>query len=824
MRRGVFLLFLVGCLFLTCARAEDREATIMVYLCGSDLESEEAEASGDLREMIQSGVGRTEGVDVIVATGGSRRWNAYGIASSTVQYYRLGAREPELLKDTGRNDMGRAETLSAFLRFSREQFPAERYVLVLWDHGGGPVFGLCYDENYSDDELTMQELRTGLQNGLGGDRLAVIAYDACLMNSVDICALNAEFADYQVVSQELVSGTGLNYDEWIGAWCRNPAMSSLDVAREISRTYIAENSTGRRGDTATMSVIESSAMGLVTERLEQFSAALEPYLGTNLPAVVRARQNLLSFGEFLDYDASDLVDIQDLCDGLRSLIPEACDGLSSAAMAAVAYNVTSQDISAYAHGLSLFLPYATVGSDQSAIRALYGNQNSRYASLVMSMMKAVQQGGYSMNASAYSASNFYTQDSQGCYGEFASIWDGWYGDSCSSADLYDYCDGNIWSGLSGSCGGSIWDDLSSACGGSFWDDACQDNACSIWDGYDGNNGYWSGGNIWGGLSGSGSGGGYTESGTSVSAADPQGGGIWSSSSGSGSGGGYTESGTSVSAADTQGGGIWSGLNGSGDGLPQLSDENQQNALINIWAGLLNQGNNYYTPTDVNSNVQEGISDPVTPQQVVETADVYFSASSLTRQSVYTIQLTREDLDHLAAASGVLIRRNGEGMINLGNLGVTVIDWSTGLIYSMFDGSWPMLQGQMVRAEALYGGEDGSVRIVMPARVNGIRMYVLAVSYSDGHCEVLGVTQGYDENGYAIRGSMPLEPGMVIQPVFTCIHEDGSETESLGETITVGDDGLNLVWDKVTGGSYEYCFGLKDLSGKVHYTDTVPLLL
>ena len=36
------------------AHAEEQELTILAYICGADLESDEGEASGDIREMISS--------------------------------------------------------------------------------------------------------------------------------------------------------------------------------------------------------------------------------------------------------------------------------------------------------------------------------------------------------------------------------------------------------------------------------------------------------------------------------------------------------------------------------------------------------------------------------------------------------------------------------------------------------------------------------------------------------------------------------------------------------------------------------------------------
>ena len=71
------------------ARAEEQEVTILVYICGSDLESKEGEASTDIREMVSSGIGSSGEVTVLLATGGASRWSGYDISARNVQYYRL---------------------------------------------------------------------------------------------------------------------------------------------------------------------------------------------------------------------------------------------------------------------------------------------------------------------------------------------------------------------------------------------------------------------------------------------------------------------------------------------------------------------------------------------------------------------------------------------------------------------------------------------------------------------------------------------------------------------------------------------------------------
>ena len=744
---------------LPSARAAMNEVTILAYICGADLESDEGEASGDLREMLSTGIGGSGAVTAIVATGGCTRWQQFNISSTSVQYHRLSNGGPELLKDAGRRNMGDAGTLSDFLSFALSAAPAKRYILVFWDHGGGPVFGLCNDQNFQDDSLSLAELRTGLKNGLNGTKMDIIAFDCCLMNCVDLCYDLCGFTDHAVVSQELVSGTGLNYDEWIKPIVENPSVSTQSIAMNMVDTYIAENSRGRDASTATMTVVSMDKMPSVMDAANAFSASLAREIQSNLSGVVRLRNQLTSFGEFMDYDASDLVDVEDMCTAFSALLPQESENLKQAARQAVSYNVTTSDIASYAHGLSFFLPQATVRNDRQDILEHYSSESGSYAGLAVAMTNQAASSGYTMSASSYTPSNFYYYDDYyddySCSGSLCDIWDGYYGDYCSFDDAWNSCGGDIWAGLNTDCG-------------------------SIWDGYSSSSGIWSG----------------------------------------------YQPGSSGSSGSTSASGIWSGLpadTGSESSSPvTLSPVTASSAMNNIWSGLANTGSDFYQPGETNQNLQTGISEAVTPETVIDTANSYFSSSSLSSQMIYSIQLNKTDLDHLSAAGGVLSIRQDDETIRLGNIGEITVDWSTGLVFSMFDGSWPMLGNQMVRAEFLYKDDAGNVRFVIPAKVNGLKMYLLGNRTADGKTELLGATQGYDENGFAIRGSIPLEAGMTIYPLFTAVSPDGTEREYEGEAITVPAEGLQLVLSRIPAGNYQYCFGLTDLSGQVHYTDSVNL--
>jgi len=369
------------------------ELARLEQLCFSEPWSEAGLASEDLREMLDSGVSASKDVEVLVATGGTREWQRFDISADEVEYYRIAGDQLARLKCVGKRNMGSAATLSNFLKYGIAESPSERYMLILWDHGGGPVHGICSDENYYGDPLTLEEMRKALAGGLGGNRLDILAFDACLMNSIDTCIYSAEFADYIVASQELVSGSGLNYAAWLKPLMETPDMAAKDVACRMAGSYIGENDVGRRRETATMSVIDAQRVPALEQATEAFSAALLQKLDENPEDVARLRGAITSFGEFDDDTPTDLVDVGALCGVFGETLPEESAALLRAAGDAVVYSGVTRDLTGHASGLSFFMPYSTIRDEGWEILKAYDVREGSYADLAVKMTLTLTMNG-----------------------------------------------------------------------------------------------------------------------------------------------------------------------------------------------------------------------------------------------------------------------------------------------------------------------------------------------------------------------------------------------------------------------------------------------
>ncbi len=271
MRKLVFILtaaLLVLILPAALAETEEKALTVMVYLTGSNLESSSGLATEDVREMLRSGYDR-EQVNVVLLTGGSTKWVSGFPVDATGLYVLDRVSRPTEVERFPLMNMGDADTLSFFMRTCQERFPAEAYILILWDHGGGPLLGVCSDRLHDKDALSLAELGQALaDSGFSKDRkLRLIGFDACLMGALEVATVCAPYADYMVASQELEPGIGWNYRflRDLGA-----DADGAEIGRQIIRHYFegAEREI-RKGTPVTLSCIDLS-------RIDALNRALSP--------------------------------------------------------------------------------------------------------------------------------------------------------------------------------------------------------------------------------------------------------------------------------------------------------------------------------------------------------------------------------------------------------------------------------------------------------------------------------------------------------------------------------------------------------------------
>ena len=126
------------------------EVTVMVYMIGSNLESDSRAATNDINEMLYSQM--ESNINLVIETGGARKWNNNVISNKRLERYSVTSDGLYRLDTNVKNEaMTNPEALTSFIKYTAGNFPANRYILILWDHGGGSVTGYGLDENYPNN-------------------------------------------------------------------------------------------------------------------------------------------------------------------------------------------------------------------------------------------------------------------------------------------------------------------------------------------------------------------------------------------------------------------------------------------------------------------------------------------------------------------------------------------------------------------------------------------------------------------------------------------------------------------------------------------------
>lgn len=348
------------------------KVTILMYVNGSDLETENEEATGDISEIIEAGT--SENVNIIIQTMGTKNWSdEYGIASDHSQRYRVVDGGLELIDDSLKQlDCTKASTLSDFIKWGVERYPADRYILQFWNHGAGPVYGFGYDQWQDEDAtLTIDEMRTALTDG--GAYFDFIGMDCCIMSSLEVCMALYDFCDYTILSEEFESGLGWSYTGWIKALNDNSSIDTVSLARIAIDDNVRENEESYDGDSACMALIDESIVKVLYAAWTQFAYANEnSLLNENYSQKInRSRRthpkNKLQksgwdygfSGFFSNFDDDALLSdyyITDIMAVAQNISSEESKALSAALASGIVYSKATSD-DEYMTGLSVTLPY-----------------------------------------------------------------------------------------------------------------------------------------------------------------------------------------------------------------------------------------------------------------------------------------------------------------------------------------------------------------------------------------------------------------------------------------------------------------------------------
>ncbi len=290
-RKAVSLLLVVAlCLgMVSVGAAEENDErtptvrTILLYDCGSNLETDYAMATWNLYQVLAAEIPET--INFVVLAGGAFTWQtepeylegAEGIcldgkneiwvcsgknAANAENGHGKMTLQSDIPEEIETSLLSEGETLRVFIDYAVEKYPAQIYDLILWDHGGGPQYGFGMDQHDPNDGIMSVGAIAKALKSSKVDRFDIVDFDACLMSSVEITASLSEYADYLIVSAETEPGFGQEYTTWLNALAAEPAMNGFDLGRIIVDAFVAfyeDPESEGYGEGGTLAVIDTKA-------------------------------------------------------------------------------------------------------------------------------------------------------------------------------------------------------------------------------------------------------------------------------------------------------------------------------------------------------------------------------------------------------------------------------------------------------------------------------------------------------------------------------------------------------------------------------------
>ncbi len=256
------------------------------------------------------------------------------------------------------SNMGAPETLASFVNWARRDFPAERYMLVIWSHGDGwrrPIIEaeepttaaktyqaavseaeellrngqlsdsklaslnlmltsvepqlrtISEDETSYSDKLYVREIQNSLEELFGPNgRLEVIGFDACLMQMIETGYAMRNVANVMVGSEDLEPSEGWRYDGWLKNLVRNPGMDGVAIARIMVKTYQDTYEVADPATTLSAINLSQARMDRLATAVSRLASELTISLDSELHLIKEARDDCNVFAPNRRYHGIDL--------------------------------------------------------------------------------------------------------------------------------------------------------------------------------------------------------------------------------------------------------------------------------------------------------------------------------------------------------------------------------------------------------------------------------------------------------------------------------------------------------------------------------------
>lgn len=357
------------------AQTTQAEWTLMFYM---DLDNNlEAAQMDDLKEMLT--VGSTKDVNIVLLVDRNEKDRPFQSYSNspvgnlknwtTAKFLYVEKGNLRELGDWGEVNMGDPANLKKFLQTSIKQFPAQRYGIIITDHGAG-WSGVVGDESANNNTLTTKELPVVFKEVVPqiGGKFDLVGFDACLMGNLEVAKSIAPFGRVMVASEELEPADGWNYTPIFRSLTANPKMDAITLGKTIVNTYadfFKSPEQLRTGKGVTLSAIALDKIEPLEKAVNELGTRNQTFIkngGRNsFISTAKARSNTEEFGN--DSKADYRYHFYDLGDYARNIklqkpdaeTARAADAVIQATQAAVLHKHFGQG-HPNSSGLAIYFP------------------------------------------------------------------------------------------------------------------------------------------------------------------------------------------------------------------------------------------------------------------------------------------------------------------------------------------------------------------------------------------------------------------------------------------------------------------------------------
>lgn len=369
----------------------------MVYMAGDN--NLDPNGVADLMEMKKTG--STANVNVIA------QFDRGGSGIPTKRYFLQNetSLDTDAVQSLDETNTGDPAILIDFIKWGIAGYPADHYMLVLWNHGQGwddtDIYAgersagerlvrpaarmrhaffktsltqvaslqtgdsnltraILLDDN-AKDFLDNKEMKAVLETTktLLGRKLDVLGMDACLMNMAEVAYQIRDSVLFTAGSEETEPLDGWPYDTILRALSGKPTMGPKELSACIVKNYLTSYKGG--GEAVTFSACDISRSDTIASAVKALAAALKAGLADKATrtAIIGVRNQVQ------DYFVQDNIDLADLCTLLKASAPSktvitACDKVLSAIKEFVIASGYYGGSMKHSNGVAIYFPTRTV--------------------------------------------------------------------------------------------------------------------------------------------------------------------------------------------------------------------------------------------------------------------------------------------------------------------------------------------------------------------------------------------------------------------------------------------------------------------------------